>query len=245
VSEWRARAAGDERYALVTTLRGWTLGKSANRVAGKMRSIAASIVVFVAVSGLSQDRPPKVVVVPSVVVGPRWDKGVVESGTYKNGSVGLEITPAKGLEFGTPELKGNSGTVPLLVTITAVSAPKLFSGRDVMAFYTDALAYYPETQRSTEAYLRKAVRGNQQEGFEPVNGSSESVLGRATFTRQDFQQGPRYEAVLVKACKAQAIVFIFAASDRDGVNKLIAATQLKLDLAHSGCGTDDPRTTQK
>lgn len=209
-----------------------------------MCKIAASIVVFVAVAGMSQDRQPKVVVVPSTApaVGPRWDKGVVEGGTYKNPSVGLEITPATGLELGAPELKGNSGTVPLLVTITAVSAPKLFSGRDVMAFYTDALAYYPENQRSTEAYLRKAVRGNQQEGFEPVNGTSESMLSEATFTRQDFQQGPRYEAVLVKACKAQAIVFIFAASDRDGVNKLIAATQLKLDLARSGCG---PSATQK
>lgn len=205
-----------------------------------MRKIAASVLIFVAVAGVSQDRPPKVVVVPSTTsaVGPRWDKGVVDGGTYKNASVGLEITPATGLEFGPPELKGNSGTVPLLVTITAVSAPKLFSGSDVMAFYTDALAYYPETQRTTEAYLRKVVRGNQKEGFEPLSGSSESTLGGAAFSRQDFQKGSRYEAVLVRACKPQAIVFIFASSDQDGVNKLIAATQLKLDLVHSGCGSD-------
>lgn len=212
-----------------------------------MRKIAAGIVAFIAVAGMSQDRPPKVVVVPSTTsaVGPRWDKGVVEGGIYKNASVGLEITPATGLEFGTPELKGNTGTVPLLVTITAVSAPKLFSSRDVMAFYADALAYYPENQRSTEAYLRKVVQGNQKEGFEPLSGSSEGVLGGTTFARQDFQKASRHEAVLVRACKAQAIVFIFAGSDRDGVTKLIEATQLKLDLERSGCGSGVPSATHQ
>jgi hypothetical protein len=91
-----------------------------------MRKITASIVAFIAVAAMSQDRPPKVVVVPSATsaVGPRWDKGAVEGRLYKNGSVGLEITPAVGLEFGGPELKGNVGSVPLLLTITAVGAPK-------------------------------------------------------------------------------------------------------------------------
>ena len=212
-----------------------------------MRKITVGVVALLAVAGMSQDRSPKVVVVPSTTsaVGPRWDKGMVEGGTYKNASVGLEVTPATGLEFGTPELKGNTGTMPLLVTITAVGAPKLFSGRDVMAFYTDALAYYPEKQRSTETYLRKVVQGNQKEGFEPLSGSSESVLSGTTFVRQDFQRESRYEAVLVKACTAQAIVFIFAGSDRDGVTKLIEATQLKLDLERSGCGSSVPTATHQ
>ncbi len=205
-----------------------------------MRKITASIVAFIAVATMSQDRPPKAVVVPSTTsaVGPRWDKGAVEGGIYKNASVGLEITSAVGLEFGSPELKGNVGTVPLLVTITAVGAPKLFSGREVMAFYADALASYPENQRSTEAYLRKVVQGNQTEGFEPLSGTSESVLGGTTFARQDFQKESRYEAVLVKACKAQAIVFIFAGSDRDGVTKLIEGTRVKFDFERSGCGSN-------
>jgi hypothetical protein len=71
-----------------------------------------------------------------------------------------------------------------------------------------------------------------------LSGSSESVLGGTTFARQDFQKESRYEAVLVRACKAQAIVFIFAGSDRDGVAKLIEAPQLKLDLERSGCGSN-------
>ena len=211
-----------------------------------MTKIAACIAVFLSLPAVSQERPPKVVVVPSTpAAGPQWDKGVVEDGTYKNASIGLELTPPSALELGTPELKGNPGTVPLLVTITAVSAPNLFAGRDAIAFYADALAYYPANQRSTEAYLRKAVQGNQSEGFEPLDGSSESTLGGAPFMRQDFQKGLRYEAVLVKACKAQAIVFIFASSQKERVNKLIGDTHLKLDLGGAGCGSNSASPGQK
>src|SRR5436305_8548928 len=39
---------------------------------------------------------------PSAPVVPRWNKGVVEGRTYKNVSVGLELTPAAGLDFGVP-----------------------------------------------------------------------------------------------------------------------------------------------
>ena len=59
-----------------------------------------------------------------------------------------------------------------------------------MAFYADALAYYPENQRTTAAYLRKVVQGHQKEGFEPLSGRFESMLGGATLTQQDFQKAP-------------------------------------------------------
>ena len=95
--------------------------------------------------------------------------------------------------------------------------------------------------------LAESGAGNQKEGFAPLNGSFESMLAGATLTRQDFQKAPRDEAALVKACKAQAIVLVFAASDRDGVNKLIAANQLliKLALARSGCGSNVPNGPPK
>lgn len=142
----------------------WTLRKSANRVAGKMRQLATCIVVMVAVAGMSQDHPPNIVVVPSTTAsGPQWDKGEVEGRTYKNASVGLEITLAPALEFGTPELKGNPGTVPLLVTITAAGEAKLISAREVMSFYSDAMAYYPENRCSTADYMRRVVLGNQKQ----------------------------------------------------------------------------------
>ena len=210
-----------------------------------MRKIIIGIFIGVAVVAMSQDRATIVVPSKPTAVVPQWDKGVVEGRTYKNASVGLELTPAPGFEFGTPELKGNPGTVPLLVTITALGEWKLFSAREVMAFYTDALAYYPETRRSTDAYMQRVIRGNREEGFEPLDGSSESKLDGSTFARQDFKKGLRYEAVLVKACKAQALVFIFAGSDRDAVNKLIAATGLKLDLKTSGCGSSATSSSQE
>jgi hypothetical protein len=60
-----------------------------------------------------------------------------------------------------------------------------------------------------------------------------------------FLSQPAMSRALVKACKAQAIVLVFALSDRDGVNKLIAATQLKLALARSGCGSNVPNGPPK
>ena len=77
---------------------------------------------------------------------------MVEGRRYKNASLGLEITPAPALEFGSPQLKGIPGSVPLLVTITAAGEAKLASAREVMSFSSDAMAYYPENRRSTADY---------------------------------------------------------------------------------------------
>jgi hypothetical protein len=224
---------------------GWTLTKFEDKVLPQMRKIIAYIFLGASVVAMAQDRAT--VVVPSKPSGvvPRWDKGVVEGRTYKNASVGLELTPAPGLEFGPPELKGNPGTVPLLVTITAAGKEKLFSAREVTAFYSDALAYYPEARRTTDAYMLRVARNNQKEGFDLVEVRSDDKLGGITFARQDFKKSMVYEAVLVRACDAQALVFIFGDSDRDAVNKLIAATELKLDLTHSGCGSDAIRPAQR
>jgi hypothetical protein len=202
-----------------------------------MRKITASIVVFAAVGTMSQDRPPNVVVVPSSTsaAGPQWDKGVVDGHTYKNASLGLQLIAAPTLEFGTPEMKGNPGTIPLLVTITAVGEGKLLSAREVMSFSSDAMAYYPQNRRSTADYMPRVVFGNRQEGFTTLGGTSDSKLGGVTVARQDFQKGFVYEGVLVKACETGAFVFIFSGPDLDAVNKLVAATELKLDPATSGC----------
>ncbi len=169
---------------------------------------------------------------------PLWDKGEVVGRTYRNASVGVELTPPPGLEFvGPPKLKGNAGTVPLLVAIRAAEPPTFLPGRKVMAYYSDALAYYPLGQHSTGAYLRKVVQENQNagQGFQPLGDSSDQIFGGVVFARQDFESGAVSEVVLVKACDAQALVFIFAARDRDEVNKLIAATDLKVDQERSGC----------
>jgi len=126
---------------------------------------------------------------PSLPV-PQWDIGSVEGRTYKNASVGLELTTAPALKLGTPELKGQPGSVPLLVTVAAWGEKNLFSAREGTVFYADALAYYPADQRSTEAYARKVIRMNHGEGLEPVEAPIESKLGGVQFTRIDFKNGP-------------------------------------------------------
>jgi hypothetical protein len=175
---------------------------------------------------------------------PHWDRGTVEGRTYRNASVGIELTPPAGLEFGAPELKGNPGTVPLLITITAVGEFIPLIARNVMAFYADALAYYPSTRRSTDAYMLRIVGGQQNEGYEPVASAASGKLGAVVFERQDFKKGVVYESVFVKACDAQALVFIFGGADQDAVNKLIAATELKVDSASAGCSSNAPTPNQ-
>jgi hypothetical protein len=96
------------------------------------------------------------------------EKGLVDGHTYKNPSIGVELRVDDGLAFGTPELKGTPGAAPQFVTVTALRNENLFSPRYVVAFYADALDYYPEGQRSTEAYMRKVIKGNQETGYEPV-----------------------------------------------------------------------------
>lgn len=121
------------------------------------------------------------------------------------------------------------------MTVAAYGEQRWDSPREGAIFYADALAYYPDDQHSTEGYVRKVVHGNRQVGFEPVGKSLEAKLGGVSFSRTDFKKSPVYEAVLVKACAAQAFVFIFAGSDEDAVNRLVSGTGLKLDGGRAGC----------
>ncbi len=129
--------------------------------------------------------------------GPAWDKGFVEGRTYKNPSIGVQLTTAPGLQLSTPELKGKSGTLPLVVTVAAWGDKKWFATRQGTVFYAEALASYPEDQRSTDAYMQKVVAQNQTDGFVPVKASLDN-FGGMQFERTDFRKGSVYEAVLVK-----------------------------------------------
>jgi hypothetical protein len=165
--------------------------------------------------------------------------------------VGIELTPPPGLEFGSPELKGIPGTLPLLVTITGVGEFKPLTARKVMAFYTEVLPYYPSTRSSTDAYMLTMIRSQRSDGYEPVESTSYGRLGGVVFARQDFKKDVVYESVLVKACDAhamvftQALVFIFGGADQETVNKLSAATEFKLDPAASGCISNRNSQVQK
>lgn len=201
-----------------------------------MRKVPVTAFICFALLAWSQDHAAAVGSKPSLPV-PHWDIGSVEGRTYKNASVGVELTTSPALKFGAPELKGQPGSVPLLVTVAAWGEEKLFAAREGTVFYADALAYYPADQRSTEAYTQKVIHMNHEKGLEPVEAPIESKLGGVQFMRIDFKNGPVYEAVWVKACDTQALVFIFSGSDRDVVNGLVSATELKLDLSRSGCSS--------
>jgi len=209
-----------------------------------MRKVIVAFLIGLAVVATSQERKPEIVLRPSGPP-PHWDKGEVEGRTYKNASVGIELTPPPELEFGAPELNGDPGTLPSLVTITAVGEFKLLVVRKVMAFYADALAYYPSTRRSTDAYMLRIVRSQRSDGYEPVEGPTSGNLGGVVFARQDFKKDVVYESVFVRACDPQALVFIFGGADQETVNKLSAATELKLDPKTSGCISNAAGSVQK
>lgn len=195
----------------------------------------AAITLCFAIIAWPQERITKVVPRTDSLPILKMEKGKVEGRTYRNPSIGLEFTPPAGLTFGTPELIGNPSTVPLTATVAAWGKEKLLPIKDGAIFYAEALAYYPDGQRSTEAYMRKVARLNQQEGFEPEGNTLAAKLGGIPFLRSDFKKWPVYEAVLVKACAAQVFVFIFTGSDRDTVNTVISGTDLKVDGGRTGC----------
>jgi hypothetical protein len=58
------------------------------------------------------------------------------------------------------------------------------------------------TQRSTEAYMRKAVRFNGTNGFGLIAQSLEGKLGEVSFFPLDFTKRPVYEPTMVRACDA-------------------------------------------
>ena len=93
-----------------------------------------------------------------------------------------------------------------------------------------------EDRRSTNAYVEPVVRNQKKEGVDLVEGKAEEQLAGVKFSRVDFHSTLNYQAVLVKACDVYAFVFIFAASDLESTNRLIAQTVVKLDMKASGCG---------
>lgn len=179
-----------------------------------------------------------------VPLRPPLTSGTVQDNTYRNESLGLQFTPPLGLKLSAPELKGEPGTVPLLVTVAAWSDPNTPSASGGAIFYADDLGYYPEARRSTNAYVARVVRNQNKEGLELVGRETEAQLGGVIFARVDFHQTLSYEAVLVKACDFYAFVFIFAASDLESANRLVAQTTVKLDAKNSGCRATTSRSSR-
>jgi hypothetical protein len=178
--------------------------------------------------GTPQSRPNTTTSTPRVLP----TKGVIEQGTYKNASIGLEFTPAEDLHLQEPEMKGSPGSTPFLLTVQALADQGVISSllwvRSLTVFYADALAYYPEDQRNAARYLKKIIRANEADGFQHVDGEASGQISGIPFVRADFARRGGREAVLVMTNNTYAFVFIFAGSDVGTTNKLIASTKLKL-----------------
>ena len=158
-------------------------------------------------------------------------KGQVESGIYKNDSIGLQFTPAENLHLQAPEIVGTPGTAPLVVKVEAIAERGLLSGlfstRSLTIFYADALAYYPEEQRNPSRYLKKVVRANEADGYQHVDGKSSDEISGVSFMRADFTKREVYEVVLVTTHNDYAFVFIFAGSDVGVVDRMVASTKVR------------------
>jgi len=158
-------------------------------------------------------------------------KGLIEQGTYKNDSIGLEFTPAENLHLQEPEMKGTPGSTPFLVTVQALAdqgmISSLFWVRSLTVFYADALAYHPEDQRNAPRYMKKVIRANEAEGFQHVDGEPSGQISGIPFIRTDFAKRGGHEVVLVTTNSTYAFVFIFAGSYLEVTNKLIASTKIK------------------
>lgn len=158
-------------------------------------------------------------------------KGVIEEGTYRNASIGLEFTPAENLHLQEPEMKGTPGSTPLVITVQAVADQGLISSlfwvRSLTVFYADALAYYPEEQRNALRYMKKVIRANQTDGFQLADAETSDQISGIPFVRADFVKRGGHESVLVMTNNTYAFVFIFAGSDVEVTNKVIASTKIK------------------
>ena len=171
---------------------------------------------------------------------PRLDKGAIQGKTYRNASIGLDFTSDPSLTFQRPEVKEN-GTKHESLMVGALAKVTPGSVREGTFIGTVALADYPRDERSTGACMRKAVDAQLKNGFKTVMGTSDGKLGNVTFARTDFShtKPPAYEAVFMKACDALAFTVVFAAHDRETVERFVAATDLKLDPSVSGCRSQD------
>src|SRR6266853_6277694 len=89
--------------------------------------------------------------------------------------------------------------------------------------------------RSADACMRRMVEANSKDGFRPVQRRSGRRVGRGDFRACRFLAGKAQPPKLFSWRHATASVGIcITGSERDAVNKIIAAAGLKLDLPTAG-----------
>jgi hypothetical protein len=152
--------------------------------------------------------------------------GLVKGRTYVNSFLGLSVTPAPPLEWGQKiKIPENENTMVLVQTW---GENRLIRGQTSTVVYADRLSYFPEGQRSQEAYLRKVVRSQREQGFEVLHENVEDKIGKEKFVRADFAKTLSRLTVLVTTRKGYALVLIFTGSNDDEANEIIHSTAFEL-----------------
>lgn len=152
------------------------------------------------------------------------NKGMIEQGTYKNPSIGLEFTPAENLGLQEPEMRGP------VVTVKALDrgwSAGLLSARSLTVFSAEAFSRYPEGWRDATSYMKMVIRAQEADGFQQIGSVTSDQMSEIRFVRSDFTKGRVHEAVLVTAHNGYAFVFIFTGSGVGVTNVLIASTKVK------------------
>jgi hypothetical protein len=152
------------------------------------------------------------------------NKGMIEQGTYKNPSIGLEFTPAENLDLQEPEMRG------AIVTVKALDrgwSAGLLSARSLTVFSAEAFSRYPEGWRDATSYMKMVIRAQEADGFQQIGSVTSDRMSGIQFVRADFTKGRVYEAVLVTAHNGYAFMFIFTGSGVGVTNVLIASTKVK------------------
>jgi hypothetical protein len=166
----------------------------------------------------TQLRPAAPVPTPRILP----NKGVVEGGTYKNPSVGIEFKPPLSLRLQEPQMKGSPDAAQLLISVVADAGTPL----PAVGFYAEKLDAYPIDKRGASDYMQRLIRAQEAKGCQRAEAAMTTQLGGVSFLRADCEDGKGHEAVLVTTRNAFAFVFIFEARNANEANKLVDSTKV-------------------
>ena len=150
------------------------------------------------------------------------NKGVVEGGTYKNPSVGIEFKPPLILHLQEPQMKESPDAAHLLISVVADAGTPL----PAVGFYAEKLDAYPVDKRGASGYPQRLIRAQDAKGCQRAGAAMTTQLGGVPFLRADCEDGNGHEAVLVATRNAFAFVFILEARDAKEANKLVDSTKV-------------------
>jgi hypothetical protein len=150
------------------------------------------------------------------------NRGVVEEGTYKNASLGIEFMPPASLRLQEPQMKGSPDAAQLFISVVADAGSPL----PAVAFGAERLEFYPPGKRSASDHLQRFVRAQKAKGCQSTLAPSTKQFEGIAFLRADCAGGNGYESILVATKSGLAFVLMFEARDREEADRLVDSTKV-------------------